>query len=503
MAVNRGLRQAKSPWIAILNNDVELAEDWAARLIEACERQDAWFATGKILSAADPTILDGTFDLLARSGCAWRAGSGQRDGAEWNRERPIRFAPLTAALFRAEVFERAGYLDQDFGSYLEDVELGVRIALEGLGGVYAPQAVCRHSGSATLGRWNPGTVRSIARNQVLLASKHFPQDWFWQMLAGQALWGGVALRHRAFLAYLNGKRSGLEWIRGGTPRVDPRITALIEESEAEMRELQGAHRAGPVLAIVFRNGGSVMPEVAIVIVAHNSERHIGACLEACAHVLPAAEVCVVDNASLDATVASTRPFASVRTIANPTNRGFAAAVNQGVAATTAPLILLLNPDTYLESGIDQMMAECRRDGVGGAGGRLTASEGRPQAGFMVRRFPTASTLIFEALGLNRLWPGNPVNRRYRCLDLDLDQPADVDQPAGAFLMFRRDAFSQTGGFDERFFPIWFEDVDFCLRLRNAAGESVMSPTLGRVMPGRTRFVQFPGKHESYGGMLAC
>ena len=45
--------------------------------------------------------------------------------------------------------------------------------------------------------------------------------------------------------------------------------------------------------------------------------------------------------------------------------------------------------------------------------------------------------------------------------------ACVEQPAGAFFMFRRSGWEQLGGFDENFWPVWFEDVDFCARLRSA------------------------------------
>ena len=48
---------------------------------------------------------------------------------------------------------------------------------------------------------------------------------------------------------------------------------------------------------------------------------------------------------------------------------------------------------------------------------------------------------------NRLWQGNPVNQRYRCFDLDLDKSAEVEQPSGACLMLRRDAWRQLGGMD--------------------------------------------------------
>ncbi len=73
-------------------------------------------------------------------------------------------------------------------------------------------------------------------------------------------------------------------------------------------------------------------------------------------------------------------------------------------------------------------------------------------------------MLCEVLLLNRVWPGNPWNRRYRCMYLDDTQPQFVDQPAGACLAMRREAWESIGGFDESFYPVWFEDVDFCRRL---------------------------------------
>ena len=85
------------------------------------------------------------------------------------------------------------------------------------------------------------------------------------------------------------------------------------------------------------------------------------------------------------------------------------------------------------------------------------------------------------LGLNRIWPGNPVNRRYRTASPN--RLVDVEQPAGAFLMVRRSAWSALGGFDENFFPIWFEDVDFCKRLHDAGLKIVFLPGCGRPPSG--------------------
>ena len=211
------------------------------------------------------------------------------------------------------------------------------------------------------------------------------------------------------------------------------------------------------------------PEPAVVIVTFNSAGVVGACIESCRR-FGAGPVLVVDNASQDNTVEVARRHGACVT-ANLTNRGFAAAANQAVGQLDAECILLLNPDTQLLTSLEALGAECRKPGVGAAAGILIdAGTGSPQAGFSVRRLPSAATLICETLGLNRLLPRNPVNRRYRCSDWNPALPGTVEQPAGAFVMFRRDVWLRLGGMDERFHPIWFEDVDFCKRLKDAGFE---------------------------------
>jgi len=205
-----------------------------------------------------------------------------------------------------------------------------------------------------------------------------------------------------------------------------------------------------------------MSKTGVVVVTYNSGDVMGRCLDACAG-LP---VVVVDNASEDHTCELVRARPSVRLIANSVNRGFAGAANQGVAALDTEFVLLLNPDVELETALDPLETACAQDGVGLAGGQLLDARGQPQAGFALRRFPTALTLSFEVLGINRLIPRNPVNCRYRCLDVDLSRPQEAEQPPGALLMFRREVWQRLGGFDTQFHPLWFEDVDFCRRARN-------------------------------------
>jgi GT2 family glycosyltransferase len=234
-AVNAGWRAANAHWIAILNSDVELAPDWVERLL--AEAGNAGFATGLILNAEDRTAIDGTYDLMSRSGCAWRAGFGEIGSAAPTS--PISIAPGTACVFRREVLERLNGFDESYGSYLEDVDLGLRCLREGIAGVFVPKAVAWHHGSATLGRWNPEVVRLISRNQLRIVARHYDRALFrtclWPILTGQLLWGLVALRHGAASAWLRGKIEGLRGFRLNAPP-SPQLREFLNASEREIKE---------------------------------------------------------------------------------------------------------------------------------------------------------------------------------------------------------------------------------------------------------------------------
>jgi GT2 family glycosyltransferase len=251
-AVNRGIQECTTEWLAIVNSDVEPAPDWLNRLMEAARPPGVWFAAGKLLSTSQRHTIDGTYDALCRGGCAWRVGHERPDGPEFSRAREIWFAPGTASLFRRELFHHIGFLDEGFESYLEDVELGLRCACFNYAGRYVPDAVAVHLGSATLGQWHPATVRRISRNQVLLVAKYYPVRLLfrllWPVLMAQALWGVLALRHGTFWAFLSGKLDGLLAFRaarhgGHVPALKPdRLLQVLHESESEIRRIQ--HQTG-------------------------------------------------------------------------------------------------------------------------------------------------------------------------------------------------------------------------------------------------------------------
>lgn len=206
-----------------------------------------------------------------------------------------------------------------------------------------------------------------------------------------------------------------------------------------------------------------MEQLGVVVVAWNSEAEIGGCLEALGrvHVGP---VVVVDNASKDGTRAVVRGFAGVKLVESEKNLGFSGGVNRGVAELETEFVLILNPDLEVRSGLGAM---CEAARGGAAGGKMLGEDGQVQRGFQARRLPRWESLAFEVLGLNRIFPENSVNQRWRCLDFDPEVQQVVEQPPGAFFLVRRDVFAQLGGMDEDFWPVWFEDVDFCQRLWQA------------------------------------
>ncbi|MCS7043135.1 MAG: glycosyltransferase [Bryobacteraceae bacterium] len=228
-------------------------------------------------------------------------------------------------------------------------------------------------------------------------------------------------------------------------------------------------------------------KLAALVITHNSAGHIGPCLSACLRFRGdfAAGILVIDNASTDGTCAEAEAAEGVRLIRNSANRGFAGAANQGFRALAgADAVLLLNPDVEIASPPSVLARALGQDPrIGAAGGLLLGRDGAPQRGFAVRRLPGTAALAFEVLGINRLWPGNPVNRRYRALDLPLSEAVEGVQPPGACLMVRRAAWEQAGGFDEGFHPVWFEDVDFIRRLRDAGWKTLFVPEFRAVHAG--------------------
>lgn len=208
-------------------------------------------------------------------------------------------------------------------------------------------------------------------------------------------------------------------------------------------------------------------DLSIVIVTWNSEEYIRNCLDS---ILVSArnsnlEIIVVDNNSSDETAKIVEQlYPQVTLIQNKKNLGYAKANNQGIGKVKGEYILLLNPDTQVLEDSLPLMYEFMEENpkVGALGPKFLNPDKTVQAS--CREFPTFSTLIWEFSSLSRLFPRSRVFGRWRMGHFNFDKQREVDQPMGSCLVLRRATLDDVGIFDENF-PMFFNDVDLCFRIK--------------------------------------
>jgi GT2 family glycosyltransferase len=175
-ALNVAVRGAQGEYVALLNNDIELAPAWLAELVGALDRHpDAGSVACKLLSYWERDVLDGAGNVFTPSATGWQRGQGQRDVGQFGREEEV-FAPTAgAALYRAAALADVGPFDESFFAYIEDVDWGLRAQIAGRRCWYAPAAVAYHMGSrSTGGNTNPFYYELAQRNTMGLLIKDVP-----------------------------------------------------------------------------------------------------------------------------------------------------------------------------------------------------------------------------------------------------------------------------------------------------------------------------------------
>ena len=181
---------------------------------------------------------------------------------------------------------------------------------------------------------------------------------------------------------------------------------------------------------------------------------------------------VVDNASSDGSARIASEFEPhARLIVNPTNVGFGRAVNQALAASTGPLVLLMNPDCRIQAGAVERLEAVLSANPSCAivGPRILDPDGAVQGS--ARGDPDMLTGLFgRTSALRRVLGSLPVSKR-NVVDPggDVESHA-VDWVSGACMLARREALAAVNGFDERYFLYW-EDADLCRRLRARGHET--------------------------------
>ena len=213
-------------------------------------------------------------------------------------------------------------------------------------------------------------------------------------------------------------------------------------------------------------------KLSILMVTYNSAATITACIQSLLPQLAEVkgELIVVDNASVDASPRLLEQFAQsndrIQVTLNHKNRGFAAGNNQALAVAGGEQILILNPDTVVTPGVlSGLLTALETDqSIGIVAPQLRFPDGRIQK--TCRRFPRHLDVVYHVLGLQAGFPGSAHFNGWKMGDFDHQTARQVDQPAGAALMVRGALLRDLEGFDLNF-PMFFNDVDLCKRVKMA------------------------------------
>lgn len=205
------------------------------------------------------------------------------------------------------------------------------------------------------------------------------------------------------------------------------------------------------------------PHASIVIPVYDAFDHTLACLDAIREQAGERpfEVIVSDDGSVDATRELESVVAGVRVVRSPSNRGFIDACNRGAAASRGEFLVFLNNDTLVsERWLEQLLAPFEDPEVGLVGAQLVYPDGRLQE---------AGGIVFsDGSAWNHGRGDDPAHPKYAFR-------SDADYCSGACLAIRRELFLGLGGFDTRYAPMYYEDVDLAFAVRAAGRRVVYQP----------------------------
>lgn len=214
-AVNEGIRQARSNYVLLLNNDIEVEADFLEEMVSALRRhKKAFSCAARMIQYYDRDKLDDAGNYYCALGWGYARGKG-RDIHTYEKEEKIFSSCAGAAIYRKKVFDKIGYFDEEHFAYLEDMDIGYRARLHGYENWYAPKAVVYHVGSGTSGsRYNQFKTRYSSRNNIYMIYKNMP---FLQILVNLPfLVAGFGIKILFFAAkglgreYLAGIKNGFQ-----------------------------------------------------------------------------------------------------------------------------------------------------------------------------------------------------------------------------------------------------------------------------------------------------
>jgi len=214
-------------------------------------------------------------------------------------------------------------------------------------------------------------------------------------------------------------------------------------------------------------------DLSIVIVSFNTKKILEDCLKSIFQndFKGSLEVIVIDNNSSEGSSSMVeKEFNKVVLVKNRENVGFAKAANQGIKKSKGEFVLLLNSDIIVKENSLNLLFDFAKDknDLGVLGGRLLNKEGSIQGSCY--HLPTLWRTIINSEGLLKYAPQG-------------QEPTQVEVVVGAVFLIPKKIIEKIGLLDERYF-IYFEDLDYCRRIKNAGFKVFYLP--------KAEFIHFHG-----------
>ena len=174
-AVNEGIKASRSPYVLLLNNDIEVTDNFIEEMTAAISQHtNAFSCAARMIQFHDRDKLDDAGNYYCALGWAYARGKG-KDIRTYEKEEKIFASCAGAAIYRRKIFDKIGYFDEEHFAYLEDMDVGYRARINGYENWYVPKAMVYHVGSGTSGsRYNQFKIRYSSRNNIYLIYKNMP-----------------------------------------------------------------------------------------------------------------------------------------------------------------------------------------------------------------------------------------------------------------------------------------------------------------------------------------
>lgn len=171
---NRGIEATSAEYVALLNNDTEVAPDWLWSLVDALDRfPEVGFCASRMVRLSDPLTIDAAGDLFYTHGVGAKRGNGE-PAERYAEPRKVFGACAGAAIYRREMLERIGLLDEELVAMNEDLDLSFRAQLRGYHCLYVPEASVRHHVGASFAKVSDAGLGLARRNMAEVLLKNMP-----------------------------------------------------------------------------------------------------------------------------------------------------------------------------------------------------------------------------------------------------------------------------------------------------------------------------------------